>query len=258
MCAVCCAPPDHVRPAPGPACAVHTTRQRKYRGLTVRSSSRMRTSSRWRRSVSADGRAAIGWGGTPGLCRRCELAWRNRGRPELARSARTPRARGGGAGRADLAGRADRAAETGAAVRRPAVQLQKRKRSREAWRGLVRDARAAGVGSLLELERSEATCPWMGQVLMVGGGRSASWRCSTPTRRRSSPPTCGICARSVWLPGATPACWTSRRSRRTGFGTPPSGGLGFGRPIRRGRACRGCCWRCRCFRVACVARRWRA
>jgi hypothetical protein len=35
--------------------------------------------------------------------------------------------------------------------------LQKRKRSREAWRGLVRDARAAEVASLLELERVPMT-----------------------------------------------------------------------------------------------------
>ena len=46
--------------------------------------------------------------------------------------------------------------------------VQQRKGSREAWRGLVRDARAAGVGSLLELERERrARCPrcwWSGEL----------------------------------------------------------------------------------------------
>ena len=129
------------------------------------SSSRSTTSFRYRRSACAGGevceRVAVG---RRRLCKACEKQWRKRGRPDL------------GVFYADryiveklakvapiyLDGLPEQVRlELLFVAQRFCEQL--RKGSREAWRGLVRDARAAGVGSLLELDRGEVSC----QVLLV-------------------------------------------------------------------------------------------
>ena len=169
MCAVCCAPPDHVRPARETGlCSAHDA-QRKYRGLTVTEFVAredvvpLATFGVCRREGC--GRLAEG---RLGLCKRCNCAWRKRGRPELGAFCTTPWVLEQVAQVApiSLAGLPEQLRLELLLVAQQ-FTLQKRKRSREAWRGLVRDARAAGVGSLLELERKEATSRWMGQVLMV-------------------------------------------------------------------------------------------
>jgi integrase len=169
MCAVCCAPPDHVRPARETGlCNAHDA-QRKYRGLTVTEFVAreevvpLATFGVCRRESC--GRLAEG---RLGLCKRCNCAWRKRGRPELGAFCTTPWVLEQVAQVApiSLAGLPEQLKLELLLVAQQ-FTLQKRKRSREAWRGLVRDARAAGVGSLLELERAEATSQWMGQVLMV-------------------------------------------------------------------------------------------
>ena len=77
------------------------------------------------------------------------------------------RSRGGGDGRADpLAGLPEQLRLELLFIAQQ-FSLQKRKSSREAWRGLVRDGQAAGVGSLLGLERKPASARTTGQVLMV-------------------------------------------------------------------------------------------
>ena len=169
LCVVCCVPPDHVRPARANGlCNAHEAR-RKYHGLTVDE------------FLACDGVGpypAFGVCGREGcerwadnrlvLCRQCEKVWQSRGRPELtafyadrytvleevAMVAPIP-----------LAGLREQLRLELLFVAQQ-FSLQKRKRSREAWRGLVRDARAAGVASLLELERIPAPRRVVG-VLMV-------------------------------------------------------------------------------------------
>lgn len=165
VCAVCCEPPDHVRPARATGlCNAHDG-QRGYRGLTVSEFIALEdvvplaTFGVCRREGC--GRIAEG---RVGLCRRCAGAWRKRGRPELDLFCAAP-------WRIEQVAQVAPISLVGLPERlrlellfvSQQFSLQQRKRSREAWRGLVRDARAAGVGSLLELERADATCA----VLMV-------------------------------------------------------------------------------------------
>jgi integrase len=169
MCAVCCAPPDHARPARETGlCNAHDA-QRRSRGLTVDEFlareelvplATFGVCRRERCGRLAEGRL--------GLCKRCNSAWRKHGRPDLGAFCMTPWVLEQVAQIApiSLAGLSEQVRLELLFVAQQ-FSLQKRKRSREAWRGLVRDARAAGVGSLLELERKAATSQWMGQVLMV-------------------------------------------------------------------------------------------
>ena len=169
ICRVCRVSPDHVRPAlANGLCSAHNGR-RRYLGLTVEElvarddvlpyptfgACRREGCERW-----ADNRR--------GLCRPCEKVWRSRGCPELAvfyTDRYTVLETLAMVAPISLAGLPEQLRLELLFVAQQ-FSLQKRKRSREAWRGLVRDARAAGVGSLLELERIPATCRVVG-VLMV-------------------------------------------------------------------------------------------
>ena len=165
MCAVCCVAPDHVRPVAGSGlCGAHDA-LRKRAGLP------------FDQFVALDNvvpfltfgvcgrrgceRVAAG---RRGLCKACEKQWKQCGRPDLdvfyadryivEKLAKVAPIYLDGLGeqlRLELLFVAQRFCE------------QLRKGSREGWRGLVRDARAAGVGSLLELDRGEVSC----QVLLV-------------------------------------------------------------------------------------------
>jgi integrase len=167
MCAVCCVPPDHVRPTAGNGlCLAHEAR-RKRLGLSVAEFIArgdvvpLRSFGVCRRD-GCEGVAA----GRRGLCTACEKLWVTRGRPplgELCADARVVEVRElAMVAPISLAGLPEQVRlELLLVAQRFAEQL--RKGSREGWRGLVRDARAAGVGSLLELERGEARC----QVMLV-------------------------------------------------------------------------------------------
>ena len=166
MCAVCCVPPDHVRPAAGHGlCGVHEA-HRKRLGLGVEEFIALDDVVPLRSfgvcRQGCDGVAA----GRRGLCTACEKLWVKRGRPplgllcadrrvveerELAMVAPISLAGLPVQVRLELLLVAQRFSE------------QLRKGSGEGWRGLVRDVREAGVGSLLELERGEAG----GQVMLV-------------------------------------------------------------------------------------------
>ena len=170
ICAVCCVAPDHVRPAlANGLCSAHNGRLR-YLGLTVQEflarddalpyptfgACRREGCERW-----ADNRR--------GLCRQCVKVWRHRGCPDLAvfcADRYTVLEEVAMVAPISLAGLADQLRLELLFVAQQ-FSLKKRKRSREAWRGLVRDARAAGVQSLLELERQPATARTAGGVLMV-------------------------------------------------------------------------------------------
>jgi integrase len=159
VCAVCRVAPDYVRPAGADGlCSAHH-RLRTLRGLTLEEFVALdevvplKTFGSCRRDGC--GRMAAG---RRGLCRACECSWGNRGRPDIRMFC------------------ADRYIVEELAMVAPIsltglpeqVRLellyvaqkfteQLRKRSREGWRGLVRDARAAGVESLLELDRRDAS-----------------------------------------------------------------------------------------------------
>lgn len=165
ICAVCCVAPDHVRPVAGSGlCGTHDS-LRKRAGLpfdqfvALDSVVPLPTFGVCRRRGCE--RVAVG---RRRLCKACEKQWTKRGRPDL------------GVFYADryiveklakvapiyLDGLPEQVRlELLFVAQRFCEQL--RKGSREAWRGLVRDARAGGVGSLLELERGEVSC----QVLLV-------------------------------------------------------------------------------------------
>jgi integrase len=169
LCVVCCVPPDHVRPARANGlCNAHEAK-RKYHGLTVEEFlagddlrpypafgvCRREGCQRW-----ADNRLV--------LCRQCEKVWQSRGRPELTAfhaDRYTVLEEVAMVAPISLAGLPEQLTLELLFVAQQ-FTLQKRKRSREAWRGLVRDARAAGVASLLELERIPMTRRVVG-VLMV-------------------------------------------------------------------------------------------
>lgn len=171
LCVVCCVRPDHIRPAlgNGQLCAAHNGR-RKRLGLAVEE------------FVARDDVVAFGtfgicrregcerWAATRGgLCRACERAWHSRGRPEMeafCADRYTVLEEVAMVAPISLAGLPEQLRLELLFVAQQ-FDLQKRKRAREAWRGLVRDARAAGVDSLLGLERKEATSRTAGQVLMV-------------------------------------------------------------------------------------------
>ena len=106
--------------------------------------------------------------GRRGLCRRCERAWRYHGRLELSAFYAAPWRIEQVAQIAPIS-LVDLPEQLRLELLFIAQQFcrQQRKRSREPWRGLVRDARAAGVGSLLELERTSASARTTGQVLLV-------------------------------------------------------------------------------------------
>ena len=158
VCAVCCVEPDHVRPARSSGlCNAHDS-QRKHLGLSVEEFLALdgvpfETFGVCRREGC--GRLAAG---RRGLCSRCETAWRNRERPELGTFCTAPWMIEQAAQIAPIS-LADLPERLRLELLFVAQQfsLRQRKRSREPWRCLVRDARAARVGSLLELERERAS-----------------------------------------------------------------------------------------------------
>ena len=94
-----------------------------------------------------------------GLCGQCEKVWRYRGCPKLVvfyADRYTVLEELAMAAPISLAGLSEQLRLELLFIAQQ-FSLQKRKSSREAWRGLVRDARAAGVGALLQLERKPAS-----------------------------------------------------------------------------------------------------
>jgi integrase len=162
LCAVCCVPPDHMRPAHlGGLCRTHATR-RSQLGLTVEE------------YVTLDGVVSLPTFGVcrrtgcgrlaaarVGLCWRCDRAWSGGGRPDLAVFCTDPLVEGAvEVAPISLAGLAERVRLELLFVAQR-FSLQGRRSSRPAWRRLVRDARTAGVASLLELAvgREDASHP---------------------------------------------------------------------------------------------------
>jgi hypothetical protein len=154
LCAVCCVPPDHVRPAHlGGLCRSHHTRW-KALGLTLQE------------YVARDGvvplpsfgdcrRAGCGRLAASSrlrLCWRCDRSWRARGRPDLAAVCADPLVEGQvEVAPISLAGLPERVQLELLFVAQR-FSVQQRRRSRPVWRRLVRDARRTGVASLLELD----------------------------------------------------------------------------------------------------------
>jgi integrase len=165
MCAVCCVEPDYLRPvAANGLCGAHEA-LRKRAGLlfdefvALDSVVPFRTFGVCVRSGCE--RVAAG---RRRLCRACEGQWRQRGRPDLGvfYAERYIVEEFAKVAPISLDGLPEQVRlELWFVAQRFSERL--RKGSREGWRGLVRDARAAGVGSLLELDRGAVSC----EVLLV-------------------------------------------------------------------------------------------
>ena len=162
LCAVCCVPPDHLRPAHlGGLCRSQHTRWmalgvtlEEYLvrdgvvalpsfGVCMRAGcERLAASSRLR------------------LCWRCDRSWRARGRPDLAVFCADPLIEGQlEVAPISLVGLPERVRLELLFVAQR-FSVQQRRRSRPVWRRLVRDARRTGVASLLELDgRAEGGSP---------------------------------------------------------------------------------------------------
>ena len=154
LCAVCCVPPDHVRPAHlGGLCRSHHARWAAL-GLTLEE------------YVARDGvvplpsfgvcrRAGCGRLAASSrlrLCWRCDRSWRARGRPDLAAFCADALVEGQvEVAPISLAGLPERVRLELLFVAQR-FSVQQRRRSRPVWRRLVRDARRTGVASLLELD----------------------------------------------------------------------------------------------------------
>ncbi len=165
MCAVCCVEPDYLRPvAANGLCGAHEA-LRKRSGLlfdefvALDSVVPFRTFGVCERKGCE--RVAAG---RRRLCRACEGQWRQRGYPDLGvfYAERYIVEESAKIAPVSLDGLSEQVRlELWFVAQRFSEQL--RKGSREGWRSLVRDARAAGVGSLLELGRGAVSC----EVLLV-------------------------------------------------------------------------------------------
>jgi integrase len=152
LCAVCCVPPDHVRPAHlAGLCRTHHTRC-YHLGLTVKEYIAQEEVVPLRSFGVCQrvgcGRLAASRGG---LCWRCGRAWVVRGRPELAAYCAEPVIEGQVEVAPISLARLPERLQLELLFVAQRFSLQGRRSSRRVWRRLVQDARAAGVGSLLEL-----------------------------------------------------------------------------------------------------------
>jgi integrase len=161
MCAVCCVAPDHLRPAvAGGLCRAHDALRRRV-GLALDEFVALDTVVPLRTFgvCQREGCERVAVARRHRLCRPCERQWQQSARTDFSVFC------------ADRYVAEDLAWVAATSLDGLPEQLrlellfvaqrfseQLRTRSREEWRGLVRDARAAGVGSLLELDRGEASC----------------------------------------------------------------------------------------------------
>ena len=170
LCVVCCVRPEHMRPAQASGlCAAHNGRRRRL-GLTVEEFIARDDVVPFRTFGICQREGCERWAATRGgLCRQCEKVWRHRGCPKLVvftADRYTVLEEVAMVAPISLAGLPEQLRLELLFIAQQ-FSLQKRKSSREAWRGVVRDAQAAGVGSLLGLERKPASARTTGQVLMV-------------------------------------------------------------------------------------------
>ena len=160
ICAVCCVAPDFVRPAERRGlCVTHVGQRRRYEPISLeefvaREDVRPYPSFGTCRRVGCERWAA----GRRQLCGACEATWASRGRPDLDAYCAEPYVGGPVAMVAPirLDGLPKRVVLELLYVAQKFTEIH-RKRCREGWRGLVRDARMHEVGSLLDLERGDPT-----------------------------------------------------------------------------------------------------
>jgi integrase len=159
LCLVCRVAPDHQRPVErGGLCVAHQAHRRRL-AVTVeeyvaRDDVRPLPSLGVCRRDGCERVAA----GRRQLCSACEKAWWSRGRPDLEEfcADRYAVAQLAMVAPIRLDGLPEQVVLELLYVAQKFTEIE-RKRCREGWRGMARDARAHRVGSLLELERGDAT-----------------------------------------------------------------------------------------------------